>query len=841
MASDNRHSEVLRVIRWPLILTGLGMCAERFGRAFWPLWSVLFFALALLMLGVQDLVAVEWVWGASASFAILAVGFLWRGLRRFHWPRRTEVLAHLDQTLKGNPIQAVQDAPAIGADDAQSLALWQAHQDRMRDRLKTARPVRPDLRIATLDPFALRYVALLALSVAVLFGSVLRVQSVTTMGLGGSDLAQGPSWEGWMMPPSYTGLPTVYLNDITDGPLNTPEGSEIKLRLYGEVGALSISENVSGRPLGTADQEITRDFQVAQSGEIAVEGRGGRLWQVAMIPDAAPTVQAEGSSDVTYEGEATIPFTAQDDHGIVSGMARITLDLGVVDRRYGRALPPEPREAITAPLPIPVVGDRREFTEPLVANFSQHPWALLPVTLQFEVLDGAGQSGLSEPQTLVLPGRRFFDPLAAAVIEMRQAILWNRGYAGDAAQIMRALANQPDNLFHKDVQQMRYRKIMTRLERLASLDMSDAQQSEIAQSLWDLAMDLEEIDLDDARERLRRARERLEEAMKNGASQDQIEELMQELREATNDYMRQLSREQARNNQQPQPQGNPQDSMTMTMDDLQAMRDRIQQLMEEGRMDEAMEALRQYNEMVENMQITEGGQGGQSPSDQAMEGLADTLREQQDLSDESFRDLQDQFNQGRQGQQQGQQQQPGQQPGQQQGQQSGQGGQSGEQSLAERQRALRQELENQRNTLPGQGTEGGQRSREALERADEAMRGAEEALRDGDLGEAIDQQSQAMDALRDGLRGLNDIMSERQSQNGSQGTPQQGDRANGTDPLGRDSGTNSGEAGSGEDVLRGGDVYRRAEELLDELRRRSGELERPEIERRYLDRLLDRF
>jgi hypothetical protein len=281
--------------------------------------------------------------------------------------------------------------------------------------------------------------------------------------------------------------------------------------------------------------------------------------------------------------------------------------------------------------------------------------------------------------------------------------------------------------------------------------------------------------------------------------------------------------------------------MTMTMDDLQAMRDRIQQLMEEGRMDEAMEALRQYNEMVENMQITEGGQGGQSPSDQAMEGLADTLREQQDLSDESFRDLQDQFNQGRQGQQQGQQQQPGQQPGQQQGQQSGQGGLSGEQSLAERQRALRQELENQRNTLPGQGTEGGQRSREALERADEAMRGAEEALRDGDLGEAIDQQSQAMDALRDGLRGLNDMMSERQSQNGSQGTPQQGDRANGTDPLGRDSASNGGETGSGEDVLRGGDVYRRAEELLDELRRRSGELERPEIERRYLDRLLDRF
>ena len=33
----------------------------------------------------------------------------------------------------------------------------------------------------------------------------------------------------------------------------------------------------------------------------------------------------------------------------------------------------------------------------------------------------------------------------------------------------------------------------------------------------------------------------------------------------------------------------------------------------------------------------------------------------------------------------------------------------------------------------------------------------------------------------------------------------------------------------------------RARELLDEIRRRSGETERPEVERDYLNRLLDRF
>ena len=46
-------------------------------------------------------------------------------------------------------------------------------------------------------------------------------------------------------------------------------------------------------------------------------------------------------------------------------------------------------------------------------------------------------------------------------------------------------------------------------------------------------------------------------------------------------------------------------------------------------MAEAQEALEQLRQMMENMQVTQGqGQQGQSPGEQAMEGLAETLREQ---------------------------------------------------------------------------------------------------------------------------------------------------------------------------------------------------------------------
>jgi hypothetical protein len=42
-------------------------------------------------------------------------------------------------------------------------------------------------------------------------------------------------------------------------------------------------------------------------------------------------------------------------------------------------------------------------------------------------------------------------------------------------------------------------------------------------------------------------------------------------------------------------------------------------------------------------------------------------------------------------------------------------------------------------------------------------------------------------------------------------------------------------------MLPGEEDLRRADELSDEIRRRLGEVERPDIERGYLDRLLDRF
>jgi len=80
----------------------------------------------------------------------------------------------------------------------------------------------------------------------------------------------------------------------------------------------------------------------------------------------------------------------------------------------------------------------------------------------------------------------------------------------------------------------------------------------------------------------------------------------------------------------------------------------------------------------------------------------------------------------------------------------------------------------------------------------------------------------------------------------ARGQGQQGEtvgRANpGTrrDPLGRQRGA-QGQVGTDQNMLPGNDVYGRARELLDEIRRRSADQSRPNVELEYLKRLLDKF
>lgn len=853
-----RKSRAMKFLRRPLFLTRLGMIAERITRAFWPLWSILFVLWAVLAFRLVETVA---PWVAQAGFAAAALVGIWfsvQGLRKFQWPGQDHAALRLDATLPGRPLTAMWDQQALGMGDAASTALWRAHVARMTEQAANARAVAPDLKISRLDPFGLRYVAATTFVMALIFGNPDPDADLGNL-LGTTPaqaMVQGPVYEGWIEPPRYTGLPAIYLNEVKgDDPLPVPQGSKVTIRLYGETGELGVRETLSGGTPATDGAPLGQlDFTVTQSGNLTVTSKktGDIVWRVAMTPDQPPVILATGPAERSPNGETKLPFSASDDYGVTHGTARITLDLATVDRRHGLALTPEPVAAINLDLPLPFNGSTDAFKDTLVEDLSKHPWAGLPVVLTLTAIDAIDQTGTNTPDIFALPGRRFFDPMAAALVEQRRDLLWNRANAPRTALVLRALTHLPEDIFDSKKAYLTTRSVIRRLELNAKAPLSDALRDELAEALWKAALQLEDGDLADAEARLKRAQDRLSEAIKNGATEEEIAELAEDLRRAMQDYLEKLAREAEQNPDQQQSQDG--ERQEITQDQLQEMLDRIQELMREGRTEEAQELLEQLNEMMRNMQTAQRQQGeGQGQGQQAMRDLQETLRQQQGLSDEAFKRLQEQFNSQRQQGQNGEQQ-PGQQ-GQQgnqgePGQPGGEGNQDGngqpralsDRELAERQEALREMLERQRNGLPDPGNPEGRAARDALRRAERSMGDAGRSLDQGDMSQALNDQADALDALREGIENLGQEMARNQSENMGRQGDQAGrpDPNSERDPLGRQAGS-VGRLGSDENLLNGEDPYLRSRELLDEIRRRSGEKSRPKIELEYLQRLLDRF
>ncbi len=803
--------EIWRQIRWPWRLTLAGLWAERLAQALWPFWTLALAAAAALAFRAQEMLGPGHALAAAGAIGLVALAGIVRAAYVFRRPGPADALARMDGRLKGAPLASLGDAQALGVRDAASRAIWAAHQARLAARAAEAKAVGPRLRLSAADPLALRHVAMTAFVMALLFAPPLGTGGLGLTGeVDKAALAGGPSWEGWAEPPAHTGLPRLYLPDQPAGPLSLPQGTRLVIRLYGAPGDLSLRETIAG-PAGVARSKEAGDLrlEIVRSGELEITGPGGRSWQLTARPDAPPQMALEGDIGRLADGSFTQGFAASDDYGVTRGQVTITLDLAQVDRRFGLTPPPEPAEPVVLDLPMPIRGGRKDFAEVLKDNLSDSILANLPVTMVFSLTDGAGQRSAPLSVSLVLPGRRFFDPLAAAVAEMRRDLLWTRANAPRVVQVLRALTHRPEDLIRNQRAFLRLRALIRALDGAGAGLLPEARDVMVAE-LWAIALLIEEGDLASAQERLQRAQDRLAEAIRRGAAPEEIEELMDEMRQALDNYLSELAENRQERDQQGEGSAGPQ--MSMSADQLRQMFDRLQELMNEGKTAEAAELLDELRRFMEDMRLAEG-QGG--PGSQAMRELQETLRDQRELSDDSFSDLQ-----------------------------NGEGaGESGP-SLTERQRELAERLEELEHggRLPGPGSEKGEAGRRALDRAGEAMRQAEEALRQGDLPGAMDRQAEAMEGLREGMRDLGEALAEGQrgdvpgQSQRSEGTPE----GRGVDPLGRAPGE-AARIGSDENMLDDGQGQRRAQDLLDEIRRRAGEPQRPEAERGYLGRLLDLF
>lgn len=830
---------------------------EALAAALWPVFALFCLLTAFAAAGGFEGMAPGLHWVLLGLSAIGLVGTLAYGFRDFHMPGRSGAIRRLDDEAEIRPLSVLSDRLAVGTETDVAARLWQEHQRRAAraaDRL-AARP--PDLRLSRRDRTALRLVAPVLL-LGALIGSggdadriLLAFQpGKAAPGLDRLAVAE-PGIEVWAVPPVYTRAETLFLSRdfLHGGTVELPQGSAITIRATGMAAAPEVTAEVFGDTVVEMTALGGGLFEAA-----GTVGSSGRLalgdpedptmsWNIAMIADTPPEISMPEPPRQSVTRALEVSFVAEDDYGIAAAWVEISL----ADETENRM----EIDPIEFGLPLPINGDPRFVNDQVAQDLTEHPWAGAEVILVMKAEDGAGQVAETEPHRFRLPERRFTDPLARSLAEQRRELITDYDRADRVLDVTQSVSRRPEEVYGPHVGA--YLAVKLALRRLAHAiageTVSDAA-PDVAEFLWRAALSIEEGDLASALEKLRQAEERLRQALESGTEQE-IREAIEDLRQAMNEYLQEMMRQALQNPEMLQQQPMDPNAQSLTQQDLEQMLDQLQRQAESGLRDQARDMLNQLSQMLQNLQQGRM-QAGQSPGQQALQELQELIERQRQLSDQTFDELRQQRRQGQQqgqnqgqGQmgQQGQQGQSGQQPGpgrEGRGRADGQGRHGENGRLAAEQEALRQAIEELRNQLGGEGMDGASRS---LGEAGQSMGQARDDLQGNSNSDAIQDQMDALDRMQEGAEALAEAIQQGQGDQAARGDRNgegRGEDRESIDPFDRPAGSYGAIDGSSTDVPNQA-LIDRARELLEELRRRSADQERPDLELRYFERLLERF
>jgi uncharacterized protein (TIGR02302 family) len=781
-------------------------------------------------------------------FLALGLGALFP-LVRFRWPSREEALSRLDRGtgIRHRPATALTDT--LVTQDPVAVALWQAQRERTLASIKRIRAGLPSPRLAIHDPWALRaLVAVMMVATYVAAGDERTMRTAAAFDWNGVLSPANIRVDAWVTPPVYTGKPPIILSAANKeaaipaaGPLPVPAGSTLIVRSSGGAldvlagGGVTEAAPTEQAPKGTNE----RHFTIQGDGTLHVRAPSGQpLWKFSAIPDRAPVISLAKDPERQARGSLQMSYKIEDDYGVTEAQAHFAVRPG--DAPKPAAAPRPLFDAPQFPLVLPNARTRNGVGQ-TVKDLSEDPYAGADVTLTLTAKDEAGNEGKSEPFNMRLPERLFTKPLARALIEQRRILALDANQNAQVDAALNALMIAPE-LFTPEAGQ--YLGLYSVTRELEAARTDDAMR-EVVASLWALAVTVEDGDITDVDKALRAAQDALKQALERGASDEEIKKLTDNLRAALDNFMRQLA-EQMRNN--PQALARPLDPNTRVMrqQDLNNMIERMERLSRSGDKDAAKQLLEQLQEMLENLQMAQPGQSGDQDMEQALNELGDMIRKQQQLRDKTFKQGQDSRRDRARGKQ---------------GDQSMGDLQQDQQGLRDRLKKLQQELakrglgqqgqrgekgqqgdQGQQGEQGQQGQDGDQQAdgQDGLGEADSAMGDASGRLGEGNADAAVDSQGKALDALRKGAQSLAQAMQQGDGEGQSDGPGNRAGRqqsgANGSDPLGRP--LRGHEYGDDLVKIPGEIDVQRVRRILEELRRRLADPQRPQIELDYLERLL---
>ncbi|MEM1391513.1 MAG: DUF4175 family protein, partial [Pseudomonadota bacterium] len=782
-------------------------------KAFWPLFAILSVFLIIVLTGLYESLSAQV--GAFTTL-VFFVGFLvtlFRGLRRYQSPERKDAIRALDEQSDLRPLTSLQDRPT--RPESSGVALWRAHEQSLTDAVRRLKVPNFTSAWRDCDPFVFRGilpVAVISLIIINGFGSLDRISKALDPDYGSLLGAETVRIEAWVTPPDYTGRAPIFL-EASEETVRVPAGSVITLRAQAPSAPKLRLEGEDRKTLrfsSTPDGAFEASATLQGDTDLSVRWWGPRqIWRILTSPDDPPTAQFVSMPGLGEDDQTDFTWAISDDYGV----AKLELAIRPEDE-------PERQPDLIA-IELGALNPK-ELNKTDSLDLTRNRWAGSRVSVTLIATDGAGQTGKSDPYSFVLPSKLLLQPLAKAIQDARVTLLREDtpyedvtlqgdalragGYYASATQRLNAAPSgvkrghmmieaitygTPDYI--RDL--LVYTSLRSAMRELEVTDtISDVKA--LDEMLWAVSLRAEYGSAADAYARLIAAKNALEEALRDGASEEEIKRLTEAFRDAAMNYFAARMAEAMANglaDNAPTQDGAAGGGGPMLEGQSFAdMLDALSDLTETGAADQARQLLSDITNMLENLEFQQGSGSGQGmpgmagqqgdsseeesvPEDErelsdTMRELSEILRQQRELNDETLAqqrgerrdDGEDAGSGEQQGDQQNAQNQPGQ-PGADQGSSGedlpewmqGENGSGQGETLAEQQQRLADLVERlMERAENGEFGSGGLVDEDALEAIERAQRRAGNALEDGNELRALRNQDNATEQLRDLAQGL---------------------------------------------------------------------------------------
>ncbi len=718
-------------------------------------------------------------------------------------PTRLQAMRALEthSNLKHRETSSLDDELAA---ESSNTEIWQEHKRRSLAALDHVKLAAPQSQWRNFDPQALRLPALMAALVALVLGTGDLGSNFKQAFNFASPVAAKPIvLDAWLKAPAYTGKAPLLLSSPammeklkSQTEILTPNNAVLNVHLQNaakphiEIFALGQNTPVTLAQVKTETNEQGFQSELNLDRPVTVKVMDGEnelaSYPLSLIADEAPKIALVGEPKAQGLGQLEVKWNASDDYGVKS----VTAEISLADEQEGGTGfegngiflydPPIFKIALQKP-------NAKSLEQTSTADLAGHAWAGFYAEIVLTATDGAGHRVSTAPVRFKMPERDLSKSLAQALVEQRKKLILSPDAVPDVSTILTSLLIYPTDIKGQEGLLLNLVNIKARTINATGTD----DVVSVVQDLWPLIAQVEDGHLTDLRAELEALKQQLENALRDKAPPEKIEELMRKMREAMNQLMDQLQKQSADGSQKPQ------SGKGVTPEDLQKMMDKIEQLSKNGSKDAAAQMLAELNKLLQSLKPGQNGQAGKGAKGQGgdqeqMDALSDLMSKQQKLMDETQRMGED-----------------------------GKG-------LGDKQQGLKDQAEKL-----GKGM--GQGPGDALGEAGKSMGKARGALQGGGKEEALREQGEAMKKLQEGASKLADKMARA----GEQGQDGQAGNTQDNDPLGRpQSGTSKPDFTKGKNAVPSELAIRRAREILEKLRERSNEQGLDDTTKAYIDRLL---